>query len=183
MSRYKLTPADIALYFKWGDFKHSRKKEIFNDVWAKRYLLLDPSYRDNRVLFKNKIDQALAYLQDLDYEDEYQDIAHIFKEMGSDFSPLDVWDEYSLMDGFFKLIMLRLMYTENKTYVRKKMRTILMGLGYKRRSQQLVKAMTLCCNELGISIFVRGGLESDFRNVNIDEWITFKLKNYWKVNL
>ncbi len=180
--KYKIHPIEIALYFKWGDFTYSAKNEIFNEIWLKREGLIFYSFQD-KLQFKKKIDNALYFLEEKDYEKEFADIKNILQDTDNKYTEECMWDEYSDVESFFKLIKLKLTFTPNTPVVRKKLRKLLMELGYQKRSWQLVDKIKKSCKALGISTFVRGGKECDIGKVDIDDWISFRLTEYRKFNI
>ena len=177
MAKYKINPIDIALYFRWADFRYSDKNTVFNQIWLNRETMIAYAYRKDKLYLKKKIDDVLYSLDETDYENEYEDIKYMLQGIGIEYMAEEIRDEYSAAESFFKLTKLQLTFTTDTPVVRRKLRKLLMNLGYKRRSPQLVDRMKKSCFALGISTFVRGGIKCDIGKVDIDEWISFRLKN------
>jgi transcriptional regulator with AAA-type ATPase domain len=176
MSEIKYFPIDIALYFKWGDFSLSDQNSILHDIWTEKKGLLAYDFGDNILKFKRRIQDASYFLEDSGFDDEYQDIVYILRDTDYRYSLEHLEDEYSAVESAFKLIKLQLTYTENVFYIRRKLRKFLANLGYQRRSPQLVQRMKKACRELGLVPYGPGKVKCDLGHINIDEWISFRLK-------
>lgn len=173
--KYKIYPIDLALYLKWEDFTHSVKNAVINKIWSERDGFIEYNYCQDKLKFKQKIDSALYLLLEKDYENEFEEINNILQTTDNKYLDENAWDEYSAVESFFKLIKLKLTYTENTLVVRKKLRKLLTHLGYQKRSSQLVDRMRDSCRALGISTYLSGGKKCDIGKVDIDDWISFRL--------
>lgn len=63
----------------------------------------------------------------------------------------------------------------SKDYVRIKLRTLLKEYGYKQRSKMPVDYVNGCMGFFCLKAFLRGGVECEIENVDIDEMLTFRV--------
>ena len=79
------------------------------------------------------------------------------------------------IDLFFMNMRLRILYSENKEYIRMKLRTLLKHYGYKRRSSAIVTHMRDCMDQYRIQPYLRGYEKCDITDISLDDMITFRV--------
>lgn len=137
MSKYLYTPYDIAIFFKWADFTRSDEVAVRRMIWEDGNI--SAKYREDERKYINDIDRCLEQINNVSYFDEIESINIVLAEIGSNFTIQNVIDEELTIDSFFRIIKLKLLYCEDVSYVRLKLRTLLGEFNYKRRHPIFVK--------------------------------------------
>ncbi len=94
---------------------------------------------------------------------------------------LDVhyWTDYlcykPVIDLFFKMKRVQILYLDGQYYVRMKLRTLLKAYGYKRRTQELLKYLRECMMFYHMQTYLRGKEECDIGEIGLDEMITIRV--------
>lgn len=180
MSKYLYTHEDLALFFHFSDFTISDEKAIRDEIWELRNSCLEVKFRKNKYSFIKAIHNSSINLDDCsELSSDIQFINRVLEEIGSSYSiPLDEAtfnDEYYI-EAFFRLIKLRLTYTEGCDYIRFKLRTLLKEFGYKRRTSQLVSNINRTLKALNLESYLRNYEKCDISDVKLDDMIMIRLK-------
>ncbi|MDE7360914.1 MAG: hypothetical protein K2N38_03160 [Oscillospiraceae bacterium] len=168
-TKYLFTPRDLAIFFIFADFTISRKSEVLKDLFENHNAEIVSTYRDDLLQLRKETDTWL-----IKYETDYAELIEaqmIMDEVnGSSTGQTSEPDYYG---AYFKLIKLRLLYTDD--YCKIKMSTLLSKFRYQRRSAQLVTRIKRAMNRLGIVPQVRGYEICDIGEVDIHTMIMFRL--------
>lgn len=175
MSKYLYSPLDIALFFKYCDFTLSDEKNIKDELWENRHILLEPRYRKDKYEFINKINLYLEML-DEDYSDEFEVINRVLREFGSknELGEIDYDDNY--IESYFRFVKLRLTYVYGCDYVRLKLRTLLREFGYKRRTKDIVNSIKRSMKNLKLECYLKGYEPCDVGEIKLEHMIMIRLK-------
>jgi hypothetical protein len=150
--------------------------ELLNWIYENDSAYLLPEYRKNRKKLLLETLHWQDYLSDkVTLDREFPVIQKDFHNLGLQLSAENMVSDYPDVDMFFKSLRLRILYVSKQDYVRMKLRTLLTAYGYKRRSQGLMNYLSNCMFFFHIQTYVRGGIECDIREVNLDEMITFRV--------
>lgn len=158
MSNRDYTPNDVAMYLNQSDFTYSMEREILNKIVSE--------LQDQRV-------SKIAFIKEVDDILETYD-PDILKELNE--LNLKLSSDHQLI-SYFKVIKLRLHYTEGCDHVRVKLRTILKRFGYKRRSEKLINELDEILNQLGLTVSLKGGIGCKLNEILLDEFIMIRLRS------
>lgn len=173
--RYRFTPFDIAIYIKGGDLKLSEVKKLEVDIWRKKDILIQDTWKKD---YRSWIDTIRKYLNQLDgcYEHDIIKINKDFKDIGSSYVLQSFSNDSSRIEIYFKQIRLILEYS-GKKYMRCKFRTMLHALGYKRRSRDLIIWINFSLEKLEINSSIKKN-KCDFSAIDLDDVVTFRINRH-----
>ena len=167
---------DIAYVIAYADMGAKKAAEFLNWIWQEEFVFLHEFYRDDKYKLVTDTYYWSDYLSDKTViESEFPTIKKDLESTGnlSD-SELFCSDNFDV-DLFFKLLRLRILYVNEKKYVRMKLRTLLKEYGYKRRSDLLLQYLRDRLMFYHIQTFVKGGIICDICDINLDETIIFRV--------
>lgn len=173
--RYRYSPYDIAIYINQEDLKLSEMEKLKIDIWEKRELLIQNKWKKDYRYWNQTIKK---YLNQFDgyYGHDIIKINKDFKENGSSYVLNSMTSDSSRVDTYFKQIRLILEYS-GKKYVKRKFRTVLYALGYKRRSKDLIIWINFSLEKLNMTCFINKD-KCDFTKVDLDDMVTFRLNKH-----
>ncbi|MBU3176505.1 hypothetical protein KPL47_08975 [Clostridium estertheticum] len=176
MSKYLYTAIDIAIYFYSIDFKHSDKNKVMELLWEEKDTLLEVKYRKDKVFFFKSVNREMErYLLDSD-DKETNAINKILEDIGSSFTINTLYFEQNVIEAFFRVIKLKLTYTEDTNNIKMKLRTLLRYFGYLRRSQQFVDNVKRTLRSLGLVTYLKGYELCDVSIIKLDDMMMIRLK-------
>lgn len=172
---YLYTPQDIAAFLLAADFTQSDERAIIKELWENKKASLPAQYRTDLALFRRHIYRELSKFNGLSTDlDELnillKDTEHAFCVDGS-------INEQGIIDSYFKIVKLGLIYTEGKDYQRIKLRRLLKEFGYKRRSARLVEYVECTLATLGLETYLRGYVPCSISEIDVDDMIVIRLKD------
>lgn len=176
MKRCTFRPNDIAMFFEYADLAISEEKKIREDIWRNWNECISEEWREDMSLWSKAIRNFQIRTRVEDFEEEAEHINSVLNEMGSSYAIAEFSEEISLVESYFKLVKLRLLYQENCDDVKIKLRTLLKKLKYKRRSEALVVNIKNTIDELGLDVYTKGYKSCDIGSVGIDEMIVLRLQ-------
>lgn len=176
MSKYLYGPQDIALYFSFSDFTLSTEKNIRDDLWEKRNIVLAPQYRKDKYKFIKQVSRLRVQYDDDHFYTEMQVINKVLEEIGSTYELGEANYDENYIEAFFRFIKLRLTYAESCSYVKLKLRTLLREFGYKRRTVALVSNIKRSMKALQLQSYLRGYEYCDISEINLDDMLMIRLK-------
>lgn len=176
MSKYLFTPQDLALFFSVSDFTISYEKQTRDAIWEERNKILAPQYRNEKYRFIKEIERIRIQYEDDSFYSELQVINKVLEEIGSTYEISEdvVDDQY--VEAFFRYVKLRLSYSEDVSYVKLKLRTLIKKFGYKRRTLALVDNIKRCLKALSLETYLRNYEKCDVNEINLDDMIMIRLK-------
>lgn len=176
MSKYLYTATDIGIYLNNVDLPHSEENKILEKIWNEKNEVLDFKFRKNKKFFcKSVRKESEKYLLNAN-DNETDSINNILKDIGSSFTIDTIFAEEYVIEAFFKVIKLKLTYTEDINNVKMKLRTLLSYFSYKRRSQQFVDNVKGTLRELGLVTYLKGYELCDVSMIKLDDMIMIRLK-------
>lgn len=172
--KYLYTPFDVAVYFTLSNLTISEEQIVLIELWEKRNILIRFLYRKEKKQFLNSVKHELHRLEGtLDCADE---LNLILKDMGSKFSLGESNYEQGVIESYFKIIKLKLIYTPGTDYCKIKLRNLIGKFGYKRRTAALVECIKKTINSLELKAYIRGWEPCDIGNVPLGDIIIIRLK-------
>lgn len=176
MSKYLYTISDIGIYFNNVDLPHSKENRILEQLWEDRNKVLELKYRNNKKYFYNSVrKETEKYLLDVN-DNEIDAINRMLKDIGSNFTIDNSYTEEYVIEAFFRVIKLKLAYTDDVNNVKMKLRTLLGYFGYKRRSQQFVDSVKRTIKALELVTYLKGYELCDISIIKLDDMIMIRLK-------
>lgn len=107
---------------------------------------------------------------------QVDEIDLILHEMGSKYRLRTRDYEQNVIDSYFKVVKLRLSYTDGTDYCKIKLRTLIGCFGYKRRSVPLVEYMAGAIQSLGLKTYLSNRENCDIGAVSLDKMIIIRLQ-------
>jgi len=175
MSKYLYKPCDIALYFRVSNFTISDEKKIRDEIWEERYTILDPYYRKDKYKYIKEISKLLYQYGEECFYTEMQAINKVLEEIGSTYVISEHNNKDDRVEAFFRYIKLRLSYTENVSYVRFKLRTLLREFGYKKRTEKLVDNIKKSLKALKLGTYLRNYQKCDISEIKLNDIVMIRL--------
>ena len=150
--------------------------EFLDTLYEQEYAFLHPVYKGNKKDFISDVLYWTDYLVDKEKLDkEYPVVEKDFKATGRQFIRKNLLSDYPEFDLYFMLLRLRILYLDEKNYVRMKLRTLLKHYGYKRRSDSITSHIRDCLMFYHIQPYLKGEEECDIREIDLDDMITFRV--------
>lgn len=176
MGKYLYTVKDIGIYLNDSDLPHSKDNKILEQLWEDRNKILEIKYRNNKTFFYKSVRREMEkYLLDAN-NNETDSINKILKDIGSNFTINNSFSEQHVIEAFFRVIKLKLTYTEDVNNVKMKLRTLLGYFKYKRRSQQFIENVKRILKALCLVTYLKGYKLCDISMIKIDDMIMIRLK-------
>lgn len=168
-TKYLFTPRDLAIFFLFADTALSREREVLIDLFHKHNSSIVYPFRKDFVrLHKAVSDLIIKFETDCN---ELEEAQAIMQEVNGVSTEQTTEPDYCC--GYFKLVKLRLLYTNE--YIKIKMSTLLSDFGYKRRSKVLVSTIKTVLKKLNIIPYTRGYEVCDIGEADIHTMIIFRL--------
>jgi len=168
-TKYLFTPHDLAIFIRFANFTVSRENEVLKDLFNNHNADILFPYREDFLLFRKSVSNLLIkYEMDFDDLDEAQ---MIMRDVNG--ASTEQTSEPDYYCWYFKLIKLRLLYTQDS--IKMKMSTLLSDFGYKRRSKDLVATIKTAIKKLNLVPYTRGYELCDIGDVDIHTMIIFRL--------
>ena len=163
-------------YFAVSQEMGTRKQMSFlEDIYRCEQPWLQPVYARSKKEFFSDVLYWTDYLTDKENLDkEFPVVAKDFAASGRQFQKENLMSDFPEIDLFFMNMRLRILYSENKEYIRMKLRTLLKHYGYKRRSTAIVTHMRECMDQYRIQPYLRGYEKCDITDISLDDMITFR---------
>lgn len=150
--------------------------ELLEKIYNEEFEYLHPYYKGNHKAFVSDVLYWSDYLIDKETLDsEFPVIEKDFNATGNVFVKEDLMADYPEFDLFFMIMRLRLLYMNDKGYTRLKLRTLLRKYGYKKRNTEWLEYIKDCMMFYHIQPYLRGGVECNIRDIDIDDMITFRV--------
>ena len=150
--------------------------EFIRKVFNEDNEFLHPLYRNHEKELFSDVLYWMDYLYDkVTIDSEFPAIARDFAGSGHTIVKESIISDFSGFDMFFMSMRLNLRFFDSRGYVRIKLRTLLKGYGYQKRSTKLVKYIRDCVTFYRIQSYLRGGEKCDISEIDIDDMITFRL--------
>lgn len=174
MKSYLYSPYELARMILQHQMDIIRATEFLHQVHQHDRPFIEACYRQDEKKFMldvmNQMDD-IQYRKQLNTEKKA--IEQDFRDLGltgeeSD-SP-DVTYHYA-----FKELRLRIVYIQQKNYVRLKMRNFMKALNHKRRSESILHYIFNCLFFYHISVSLSGNTPCDLREVAMDDILIFKI--------
>ena len=166
---------DLAILISVRELTEKEITKFLESVWKKDNDYLAPQYRDNfRKLILDTYYWTHYFHNKTTIDAEFPSIQKDMFDLGSNLEKDNYTSDFSGLDLFFKNMRIRIVVDDSKDYVKIKLRTLLKEYGYKRRSRMLVDYVNGCMEFFRLKAFLRGGVECEIENVDIDEMLTFR---------
>lgn len=167
------TPFDVAVYFKTENLTINEEHSILESLWGRRNDLMEIGHIKEKIQFVSSVMIELYKLGGI--TECAEEINIILREMGSKYRVNESEFERDVIESYFKVIKLRLMYTPGKDYCRIKLRTLIGSFGYKRRTAALVEYINTTINSLGVKTFLRNWEQCNIGEISLDKTIVIRL--------
>lgn len=167
---------DLAILVSARELTEKEIAKFLEAVSEKDNDYLAPQYRNNfRKLILDTYYWTHYFYNKTTIDAEFPSIQKDMFDLGSNLEKDNYTSDFSGLDLFFKNMRIRIVVDGSKDYVRIKLRTLLKEYGYKRRSKMLVDYVNGCMEFFRLKAFLRGGVECEIENVDIDEMLTFRV--------
>ena len=166
---------DLAIIISNWQLSIVKESQFINNVWEeeKEYLLKE--YRTNRKKLILDVKFWLNYIEDeTKLSSEFPVVNKDLLAIGSE-KVYSMEDSFINLDIFFKNLRLRILFFEERSYVRMKLRTLLKEYGYLRRSKQLVDYVNKRLYFYHIQISLRGDDVCGIGEIALDDMVTFRV--------
>lgn len=172
---YLYTAQDIAVFILASNLRQSDERSVIREIWENDKPFITPIYQQDFLLFRRHINLELSKLagalSDIDELNILmRDTEHAFFVDGS-------INEQGIVESYFKIIKLGLIYIEGKEYRKIKLRRLLKKFGYKRRSAQLLEYIQRTLAVLGLKTYLKGYVPCDIAEIDIDDMVMIRLEN------
>lgn len=172
--KYLYTPYDVAIFLIISNFTQSDERAVLRDIWENDRDSISVKYRKDEVFFRRHVHLELSkYDGTLDELDELnllmRDTSHMLYIDG-------VLNEQGVVEEYFKIIKLELVYSKGKDYRKIKLRRLLKAFGYKRRSTKLVDGIRRTLDKLELKTYLRGYVPCDIAEIGIDDTVIIRVK-------
>ena len=171
--KYLFTPYDIAVFFLASDFTQSYERTVLRCIWENNKGALPAKYRKDEALFRRHIFFELSIfdgsLDDLD------ELNLLMRDTDNAFHIDGTINEQGVIESYFKIIKLELMYVPDKDYSKIKLRRLLKVFGYKRRSAQLADSIRRTLGALKLKTYLHGYVPCDIAEIGIDDMVMIRL--------
>jgi hypothetical protein len=171
------TAHDIAIFLLVSNFTQSDERAVIRAIWEDNKLSIPAEYRQDYSLFRRHINLELSKhdgaLSDID------ELNMLMRDAGRSFNVDGDINEQGIqgvIESYFKIIKLSLIYIEGKEYRKIKLRSLLKKFGYKRRSTQLVDYTQRTLMELGLKTYLKGYTPCDISEIGIDDMVMIRLE-------
>ena len=168
-SKYKYTPDDVALLLVSSDLRRSQEEIVIKSIFQNLNSDISAMHRNSYDKFRKLVRDKCIYYETS--EEELDDIHLIMKEAGCSMKEEQPDD---LIERYFRLIKLQLMYTDIG-FKRLKLRTIINDFNYKRRSEQLTDSIKHTLNMLKLKIYLKDYVPCDISEIKLDQMIMIRL--------
>lgn len=164
----------IAYYTVAVDMGIRKIPEFLEELHRYDYAYLPQEYRDDKKKFLSDVLYLTNYLVDKDKLDaEFPVVVKDLNVIGKK-SDLLTLSDYTEIDLFFMIMRLRIVFSDNRDYVRMKLRTLLKNYGYKRRSEIILSHIQFCLTFYHIQPYLKGGEPCDIGEIDLDDMIIFR---------
>lgn len=170
LTKYMLTPNDIAVYLFLANVSHKRENEILSDLFENHNQSIVKEYRKDYLKLKQCV-MNLLNIYELD-DASYTEAELILMETEN--ASLYSYEESDCFSAYFKLIRLQLMYS-GITYHKIKLRNLLRDFGYKKRSSALVNNIQKAIDNLNLETYLRGHVPCKICSADLDDVIVIRL--------
>ena len=166
---------DLAILISIRELTEKEITQFLEAVWEKDNNYLDVQYRDNfRKLILDTFYWTHYFHDKTTIDSEFPSIEKDMFDLGNTVEKDKYTSDFSGLDLFFKNLRIRIVVDGSRDYVRIKLRTLLREYGYKRRSKMLVDYVNSCMDFFCLRAYLRGGVECEIKNIDIDEMLTFR---------
>ena len=169
-------PYLVAYYIVSRNMGSKKMMDFLDKIFVEENEFIHPDFKNSKKCFVSRAMDLINYLTNKEeYDKEYPVIEKDFKAMGKSFDRERYTSEFSGIDMYFAWMRLEILYTPDKDYVRMKLKTLLGHYGYKRRNTAINERLRDCILFYHLQPYLKGGDECDIRDINIDDWITFRI--------
>ncbi len=166
----------VAYYIVGNEMGSRTQMEFLEKLYDEEYAFLHPYYKQNKKEFVSDVLYCSDYLIDKDKLDlEFPVVERDFRATGRQFVRDNMMPDDANFDLFFMILRLRILYENDRGYKRMKLKTLLKGYGYKRRTEALTTHIRDCLMFYHIQPYLRGEEECDIRDIKLDDMVTFKV--------
>lgn len=170
-TKYKFTPPDIAIYLLLSDFPYKKRNEIIEDLFKNHNDSIVLPYRSDFLQLRSAVTDLIIRW---DSDPETMNEAEMILQELNESAPSENGYEPDCFGTYFKIIKLKLMYSE-VPYRKIKLRTLLKDFGYKRRTPELIKSINNALNALELVPYLKGYNDCDLYNIKLDDMIMIRL--------
>lgn len=169
------TPIDLAAILSSMELGGREESHLLDLIWEYERAFLDPQYRhDQRQLILKTFYWSHYFYNKPMIDAEFPVVQKDLWLSQGTLSEEDYISDYLGLDLFFKSIRIRILYHEQRKYVRIKLRSLLRQYGYQRRSSQLVQYINRCLLFYHLKPYLRGEEECEINNISLDDMIIFR---------
>ena len=177
MNELLYTAQDLAIILIGMDLDCRIESAVMDRIWNREKEFLAEPYRQDRRKFTLEVLYWRHYFSEKTTLDRELPVVQKDLESGGHTVDLEEYrSDYFDLNLFFKSVRLRCLYGMGKEYVRIKLRTLLVGYGYRRRSRQLVFHILRCMEFYHLKATLRGGADCDLSTCGLDQMLTFRVE-------
>ncbi len=166
----------IACYIVSQEMGTKSQMDFLEKLYNTDHEYLRPEYRIDKKDFFSDVLKQINYLIDNEkLNKEFPAIKNDFIAAGRSLYSDVLMSDFQDVDQFFMLLRLHLKYSDGKSYVRMKLRTLLKRYGYERRSELITSHIRDCMMFYHIQSYLKGEVECDIKEIDLDDMITFKI--------
>lgn len=174
----EITTLDIAKFFYSEKIDIYERIGIIYDLWQNKKRYLEYYLYGNLKTFSGEINNLLM---DFIFGNiilyEVEDIISIQKGLEANYKGYGLYKiNKNKTEDFLKHCKLRIMYGSDRDYIYMKMKTLVKGCGYKRRTKHMLEELDIKLLKLELYIEnpnkqIVEDIKSNFKNIKIDEFI------------
>ncbi|MBE6486646.1 MAG: hypothetical protein E7Z85_07405 [Methanosphaera stadtmanae] len=174
------TPEVMAYYFIDKNDSIEKQFKVIDMLYEIDFTFIHPKYKNDKKIFKLDIQEVIEYLIDSEeYLNEERMVKKDYEQLGLSYE--NSLSEEELVDYYLMTIRLDRIL-ENRSYSRKKLRTLLDTYGYKRKSNKIINHIQKSLLFYHIRVYVNKK-PVNLSEINLDQMITFVVEDFENVNL
>lgn len=175
MKSYLYSPYDLAFIFQYHSLDIVRIIEILEDIYRYDNAFIQSGYRRNQKKFMFDVMDKLNYLNNQEqFELERADVDKDLADLGLA-SDSDIQGSEEAFHLAFKELRLRILYINKNGYAKVKLKTLLLKLGYKKRSPAIINYIIDCLLFYHLSVSMRNNAPCRLDKISLDEDIIFRV--------
>ncbi|MBO6310703.1 MAG: hypothetical protein J6N70_18070 [Oribacterium sp.] len=175
MKSYLYTPFELALIIQYHHMDSERYIELLQNIFRHDNIFIQPEYRHDQKGFILAVMDKLDYLNDPDaYMSELSEIEKDMNDLGLKNNSASGDTDHGFSHLIFKELRIRIQYINQKGIAKMKLRTLLLNLGYKRRSQNVMRYINDCLLFYHIETTLKRKVHCIIDNVKMDDVIVFR---------
>lgn len=170
VAKYKYTPEDVAMLICFSDMTRKHEEMVISDLFKNHNEDIIIKYRNDFIKFRRAVKDRIIIFS-INQRD-YTEIQLILKELGID--AVDDNNSYDVLGTYFRIVKLKLLYTDISCY-KLKAKTLINDFGYKRRSADLMRRTGNALKALNLKTYLKNYRECDLSEIKLDQMVMIRL--------